>query len=311
MMGRLRAEPLGGDPVAAASAAAAVAAAGGAALGSRRPAPGDSREQQRRRVDRRVVAAHLEVEVRPGRVAGRADVTDPRAAVDHLAGGDDDRGEVRVPAGVAEPVLDDDEVAVAAGVVAGEYHRADAPRTDRRPCRDGEVDAAVEVVAAVDTEAVAHRTGDRAQEAHRARGWRGGALAATATQRPQGFGPGDPVDADPRRRLRAPDRRFGQRPEDPVGPAGAAAGPLQQVLQRRHVPAPVAVAHRATAQARTAAPAERPPRPRPEDAVHDKAAAPLQGNDRPPRLRPFDPVNVAVIKPQSLQRRLQSGDSRR
>ncbi len=216
-----------------------------------------------------------------------------------------------IPAGVAEPVLDDDEVAVATAVVAGEDHRADARRADRGPFRDGEVDAGVEVVAAVDAKAVAHRAGDWAQEAHRARRRRAGACTiATAAQCSERFGAGDPVDAEPSNLLSVLHRRFGQWPEQSVGSAGAAADPLQQVLQGRHVPTLIAVAHRAAAQTGSASPPERPPRQRPEDAVDGKPAAPLQRENRPPRQRPLDPVDVAVVEMQGLQRRLQSGDFR-
>ena len=59
-------------------------------------------------------SAHLEVQVRPGGVAGRAHVAEPRAAAHALADPGRDRREVGVPGGVAEPVADHHEVAVAA-----------------------------------------------------------------------------------------------------------------------------------------------------------------------------------------------------
>ena len=160
----------------------------------------------------------LEVQVRAGRVTGGADVADARAARDALA---DPRGhprQVRVPARVAEPVLDHDQVAVAGSVVAGEDRRAHAGGGDERAVRDREVDPGVPATAlARRPEAVPDRARHRPVEAHRGRraghvvrararcaGWRS-SRAPPARRRP-----GRRRAGSARRRIAWPARRRGR-----------------------------------------------------------------------------------------------------
>src|ERR1700761_2104778 len=75
------------------------------------------------RVNRFACNANFEMEVRAGRLAGRADRADGLAAADALAVGDIDCGEVPVPGRVAATVVDEDVVAVTA-VPLRHDHRA-------------------------------------------------------------------------------------------------------------------------------------------------------------------------------------------
>ena len=131
--------------------------------------PGRHRLQQiRHRVDRRRVLAQLEVEVRPGRVAGRSHETKPCAPRHLLAHKRRDRGQVRVPRGVSEPVADHHEVAVATPVPARELRNTNARGADRRAGLGGEVDPRVGAATLpAGAEAITDRTGHRTQESHR------------------------------------------------------------------------------------------------------------------------------------------------
>lgn len=97
------------------------------------------------RVDVGAVAgsrAHLEVQVRPRAVAGRAGTADALPAGDLLAGLDPEGGEVRVLGVPAVGVPDDDLVAVRPGPAGGD-DLAGSDRLDGGPRRHGEVDARV------------------------------------------------------------------------------------------------------------------------------------------------------------------------
>src|ERR1043166_3804310 len=158
-------EALGGDPVVAAArvAADAVAATGRPAPRGCRCAAGDRREQQWDRVDRRVVATDLEVQVGTGRVPGRTDVPDPRPADHVLSDIGSDPRHVPIPARVPEAMLDHDKVAVAAAVVCGVDDRPDTGGADRGPFRLREVDTRVGVPIPRGAERRSDRTGDRPQ----------------------------------------------------------------------------------------------------------------------------------------------------
>src|SRR5215211_2701971 len=108
-----------------------------------------------------------------------------------------------VPRLIAEPVLDHDQVAVAARVPARERDAAHARRADRRAVGRGEVDAVVAAAAWV-AETVADPAGDRPQEPHRtARTARRDAPAAVVAKRPQRAVPRVAVDVDAGRGLEA------------------------------------------------------------------------------------------------------------
>src|SRR6185503_6251836 len=86
--------------------------------------------EEAERVDQLTVREDLVVEVRAGCAAGGADVAEHRTAADALAGLHGERAQVAVSRRQPETVLDDDEVAVFAGVggrfdaaVGGGVHR--------------------------------------------------------------------------------------------------------------------------------------------------------------------------------------------
>src|SRR3972149_2892259 len=81
---------------------------------------------------------------RAGRGPGGADQADPRAAPNTITDGDEDAGEVGVHRVQPAPMGDDDQLAVAAAVEAGEHHSTGARGRDVRPGRGGDVDPGVE-----------------------------------------------------------------------------------------------------------------------------------------------------------------------
>src|SRR4029450_8261198 len=99
---------------------------------------------------------------------GRANVADRHPAGDPLTDRGGDSGHVCVPALEAEPVLHDDQVAVAARVEPGEGNDADAASVNGRPLRLGEVEPGVPAARWDPAEAVADRSRDGTEEAHRA-----------------------------------------------------------------------------------------------------------------------------------------------
>ena len=116
-----------------------------------------------------------------------------------------DRRQVRVPGGVAEPVPDHHEVAVAARVPARELGHADARGADAGAGRHREVEPGVRAAAlARRAEAVADRPGHRPQEPHRPAHRRGAAgrppRCPTAPQRRRSCGTRQPVGATGRTR---------------------------------------------------------------------------------------------------------------
>jgi hypothetical protein len=90
----------------------------------------------------------FEVEVWSSGVAGRPDAADQVTDADSLADTDLDAGEVRVQGLCLVCVVDDDEVAPAAGEKAGPADAAGGGCCDGRAAGGGEVDAAVESEAA-------------------------------------------------------------------------------------------------------------------------------------------------------------------
>ena len=101
------------------------------------------------RADRRAVDAHLEVEVRPGRAAGRADLADRGPGVDRGALGRLDPAQVRVARHHAAAMVDLDHVAVAAHPPA-ERHDPGAGRHDRGARLAPEVGASVKAARVAD-----------------------------------------------------------------------------------------------------------------------------------------------------------------
>src|SRR5690606_23853654 len=75
-------------------------------------------------VDLAAVAAHLEMQVRAGRIAGRADQADALARRHRFARVDVDAAEVSVQAGHAVGMLHLDKVAVAPRIIAGAQNLA-------------------------------------------------------------------------------------------------------------------------------------------------------------------------------------------
>ena len=96
--------------------------------------------QELQRVDQLAVGENFVVQVRAGRAAGRADVADDVAALDVLARLDVERAQMAVARRQAEAVLEDDQVAVVAGV-RRRLDRAVGRRVDRLALVGGDVDA--------------------------------------------------------------------------------------------------------------------------------------------------------------------------
>ena len=187
---------------------------------------------QRQRVDGAALArgrpeAGLEMQVRRGARAGRADEPDDLAAVQTRALDDAvrDRGQVRVARGQMRAVLQADEVPVAAGL-ARRLHDRDGPGVSsmhRRPRRREEVDPVVQVAGARAAE-VAAATDDARD---------GGRELAAAGLRERAEQPPGPRTLDDHRRRHAPLR------------VGAVAG--QDSVHRRRPRGSATLAPRAAA----------------------------------------------------------------
>jgi hypothetical protein len=260
-------------------------------------------EQVGGRIDRCAEVADLEVQVGTGRVAGRSDVADRHPAGDPLTDRGRDSGHVRVPALEAEPVLHHDQVAVAARVEPGEGDDADAASVNGRPLRLGEVEAGVPTARGDPTEAVADRPRDGTEEAHRADGPGGHDLGP-----PEGVQrrwPGDAVDPQVCGGLEAPHRVLRVGPEPPVEAPRLEAALVEEELERRDVPAPLAPAHGPRPEVRLAALAERRARPRSRDPVHGEPVLCLERADRLLGPRPSDPVDRMRVEAERPHRHLE------
>src|SRR5215212_2585058 len=200
--------------------------------------------------------AHLEVQVGPGRVSCRAHVAHAGAANDRLALGRRDARQVRIPALESEPVLDDDEVAVAAVVPGREHHDPAAGGTDGRPLGSGDVDAGVSA-ASDPTEAVADLSSNGAQETH---GPARNARRPPVPERPQRRWPGHAVDRQPGGSLEADDSAPRVGTEPTVEPARPVPSDVEKELDRAHVPSAPTDAHRPGPEPRAAATPECMPR---------------------------------------------------
>src|SRR5437660_7393112 len=95
---------------------------GGLASGAEPAAMGEGDAQVLIWIDGCVVDADFVVEVRAGRTATQADVTDHVAAVDFLAGRHGIPREVAIPSADAMPVIEHDGLAVSAEEVAERDH---------------------------------------------------------------------------------------------------------------------------------------------------------------------------------------------
>src|SRR3954454_10446147 len=117
------------------------------------------------RIACRAVDPHLEVEVRAGRVARHPDEPELLARGDRLSRTDVDLGEVCVHRRHAAADLDDDDVAVAAGVPRREAHLSRRGGTHRRPHGADDVDPGMDPVPAR-AEGPSYEADDRPGEAH-------------------------------------------------------------------------------------------------------------------------------------------------
>ena len=95
------------------------------------------RLHERDRIDRFAFDPHFIVEVAAGRTAGRTHAADQLAARDALAGRDQHRREMAVTGFDAAPMVELDEVAIAAIVVARGADDAVGGGIDRRARRAG------------------------------------------------------------------------------------------------------------------------------------------------------------------------------
>ena len=129
------------------------------------------------------------MEVRAGRVAGRADEADLHAAVEPDALPHVDPGEVPVPRSFAVAVRDDDEESVA-GRPPGEHDLPGASGVHRRSFRRADVDAGLELVAAWPEPIAERRPLQRPRERKRRR-------CDRSSQRSERRCAGDAVDAEP------------------------------------------------------------------------------------------------------------------
>ena len=99
-------------------------------------------EAQRARIDRHAVAIDLEMEMRPGREAGRSDIADHLSGRDMGAGANQNPAHMGIAGHQIAGVLDHDIAAMAA-MPAGEADDAVGRRHDRRAIGGAEVDALV------------------------------------------------------------------------------------------------------------------------------------------------------------------------
>ena len=175
-------------------------------------------EQPRPRVDRGAEPAHFEVEVWSGRAAGRADVAERCPADNPLSRRHGDARQVGVPRLEAEPVLDDDEVAVAARVPLGEDHASTARRAHPPAGGGRHVESGV-AASTHPSEPIGDRRTDGPEEPDRIARSR---VDAPMAERPQRRGSRDSVDGQPRSALvaeRTAASVFGPKPPSyPPGP---------------------------------------------------------------------------------------------
>ena len=174
-------------------------------------------------------SAQLEVQVRAGRAAGRADVADHRSRRRRTARGGPRSATGARTSSSCRAVAEDDELAVAAGVAVRDLDAAGRARAHGSPARRDEVEPGVERDAAR-AEAVADRVGHRAEEAQR----RARRRAAQGGER---GGAGDAVGGEPGPRLEAPQRGVGVAPRPPSNVPDGKPWRGEQELQRRDVPA--------------------------------------------------------------------------
>ena len=238
---------------------------------------------------------------------------------------------VPAPGRVAQPVLDDHEVAVAAGVGAGEDRRADAGRLrgspvcqmgpgSRSPGVEGVAGAAV---ASRRAEAVADRAGRGKGRVNSGPSRTGvvvvPGLGDAALRRRSALtvsGAGDPVDRRGRASAGSPrsPRCDVPAPSAPWIPtrAGTRAGHEQELqpprqsqprLPQMHQPRADARASRGACRARAAS-------VRPGDAVDREPTAALEAHHGVPGERAPDPVDEALIQVQARQRGLQGSHVR-
>ena len=94
------------------------------------------------RILRHTEHAHLEMQMRPGRAAGRPDRADSLAPLDQHAGFDLHDGQVGIARGQAVAVIDIDQIAVFR-MIGGREHHAIGRDDDRRAGFGGEIEALV------------------------------------------------------------------------------------------------------------------------------------------------------------------------
>src|SRR6266511_2320304 len=97
-------------------------------------------------------------------------------------------------------------------------------------------------------------------------------------------------------------------PEAAVEPAGLEAACVKEELERRDIPAALALAQRAVTEIRLAALPQGGPGLRPGDPVRREAVLRLEGADRILRPRPADPVDRMRIEPDGVHRHLEGRD---
>jgi hypothetical protein len=193
-------------------------------------------------------------------------------------------------------VADDDQPPVSVGV-GREGHAAAAGGEHRGVPARGEVDAAVEAVAAR-TEAVPHGGVAGTGEAQ------DGTPRGTPQGSPRG-GTGDPVGGQPGPLLEAAQRRGGPWPEAAVDRPRRKAAPGEQELHGGDVPAARPPVDRPRGDARPPATAEGPPRGRADHSVGHQSATALESHHRGACARSPEAVDVTVVVTQRAQGDLQ------
>ena len=242
----------------------------------------------------------------PGRAPGRADVAD-RVPADHpLPRRHGDARQVGVPRLESQPVPDDDEVSVAAGVPAGERHASAACGTHAPAIGGRHVESGVGA-SADPSEPVGDRRTDRPEELDWVARSR---VDLPMSQRAQRRRSRDAVDGQPHSALVATNGGVGVRPEAAVVSARAVSTAGEQELQGGDVPAALALAHRPAAEARPTAPPQRAACARSRDAVHLQASPALEGAHGATGQRSLDPVDRAPVQPERAHRNLEGGDVR-
>src|SRR5207248_1468553 len=230
----------------------------------------------------------LEMEVRPGGVAGRPDEAEAGSGGDRGSAVDGERREMGIQRAHAVAVEDDDEVPPAAGREGGVDHAPRGGRRHGRALRGDDVDPFVEAIAA--------RGERRANWSLQGPGERQWASRGRAAQRGDRARTGDPVRGDAGPALEVPEGAVGMPAEPAVDRRRGEAVPGEQELQGCDVPPVLPAVERTAAEQVPAKASERFARLVADDAVDGEAGVPLEPLHGGRRVGALDPVDRAEVE---------------